>query len=395
MKVDFDKPLSRLLVVSDVHAFSSRDKATDSVLDLSDSGASVSNPLADLLTDARAKLIQSDVLICAGDVCNRADAAGLTRAWSQLHQLREALGATELIATCGNHDLDSRYLSGVPDPDPKGALLALDPGFPFADEVRANKFWARNYAVVALGDIVLVNVNTSAYHGGLQTEIDHGRISKKTIAAIRGELAQLPRAKAYVLLCHHHPMPLSGWGLETDSEFLKNGQELLDALVGATRATWLVVHGHRHKPRLMQGASNSSAAPFVLGAGSLGARVPGVPNQFHLVSLYACNLPDHSSLVGTVRTWSWTDSTRWQMSTQLDGLPATCGFGYRGQIPALADSIVTLTNGAFAPWSQVRTSLPAFDLLMPQDMKDLEMALRARGVRVLWTSDGMPVQVGQ
>jgi 3',5'-cyclic AMP phosphodiesterase CpdA len=278
MSVDFEKPLTRLLVVSDIHAFSSKDKAADSVLDLSASGSTASNPLADLLADARAGRFQCDVLVCAGDVCNRADAGGLTRAWSHLHDLRRELGATELIATCGNHDLDSRYLSGVPDPDPKGALLALDPGFPFSDEVRANKFWARNYAVVTLGDMVLVNVNTSAYHGGVQAEIDYGRISKKTVAAIRAELAQLPTARAYVLLCHHHPLPLSGWGLEADSEFLKNGQELLDTLVGATKTTWLVVHGHRHKPRLMQGASNSSAAPFVLGAGSLGARVPGVPN---------------------------------------------------------------------------------------------------------------------
>ncbi|MBK7956450.1 MAG: metallophosphoesterase [Candidatus Accumulibacter sp.] len=392
---DLDRPLIRIAIVSDIHAFASKDKASDSVQDFS-RAIPGSTPLCELADEIERQGRKADVLACAGDICNQADFGGLERAWAELHRLRGTLCASEVIATCGNHDLDSRYLSNETDPDPKGALLSLSPCFPFADPALTDKFWARNYAVFHYSkDVVISVLNTSAYHGGKQDEVGHGRISKRTIDALVAELKGFPVALTHVLVCHHHPLPLSGTARTTDTEFMRNGQDLLDGIVKATGTSWLIIHGHRHKPRLIHGASSTNAVPFVLGAGSLGARITGVPNQFHIASLYTSHAPEHASIVGRVETWSWNESSGWSSSAQSDGLPPICGFGYRGQIRALARGIAVLVGGEFLSWEDIRSNLPSVDFLMPDALRELEIELEKLQLNILRHRGGHFHQVGR
>ncbi|MDD5329615.1 MAG: metallophosphoesterase [Sulfuricella sp.] len=389
------KPLIRIAIVSDIHAFSSREKGTDSVLDFSGISPGASNPLSDLAQEIEKQSSKVDILVCAGDICNQADFGGLERAWIELHHVRTLLQADQMVATCGNHDLDSRYLSNETDPDPKGALLSLSPRFPFEDSALSDKFWARNYAVLRHNDVVIASLNTSAYHGGKQEEILYGRVSKRTIDALAAELKNTQDALAHVLVCHHHPLPLSGVARTADKEYIRNGQDLLDEIVKATGNSWLIIHGHRHKPRLIHGASSTNAVPFILGAGSLGARIPGVPNQFHIASLYKSNLSEHASIVGTVETWSWNDSSGWSLSSQPAGLPPICGFGYRGQTRVLASQIADIVGPAFATWIDVRAKIPSVDFLFPDALRELETELEKLGLQVLRDRNGQPHQVGR
>jgi hypothetical protein len=104
--------------------------------------------------------------------------------------LSGALEANQTISTCGNHDLDSRYLATEVDPDPRGFLLSLKPPFPFNNELLNDRYWARNYAITTLPNgVVIVSLNSSAFHGGKPEEIDHGRVSRRTIDALAAELA--------------------------------------------------------------------------------------------------------------------------------------------------------------------------------------------------------------
>lgn len=182
-----------------------------------------------------------------------------------------------------------------PDPDPKGGLLKLSPPFPFEDEHLANKYWAKNYAIITLRNgLVIATLNSSAYHGGKQEEILHGRVSRRTIDALSSDLQSTREASGHVLVCHHHPLPLSGWTSgANDTEFMKNGQDLLDALIDATGRSWLIIHGHRHKPRLISGASSRSAVPFVIGAGSLGRVLREYQTNF---TWFACTPPRKLSI---------------------------------------------------------------------------------------------------
>lgn len=389
------QPLVRIAVVSDIHAFTTRERATDSVVDYTNSHRDIKNPLSDLIDSVGELQLKADVLVCPGDICNKADAGGLERAWADLQHLQRALGASNLVATCGNHDLDSRHLQDETDPDPKGAMLALSPSFPFNSAELTNQFWARNYAVVRLpSGIVMVTLNTSAYHGGKETEILHGRISKRTIAALAQELSAFRSAPAYVLICHHHPLPLS-MSRVNDGEFIREGQQLLDALTSATCSSWLVVHGHRHHPRLLHGAAGSNYVPFIFGAGSLGARSPGITNQFHLLSLFCSTDNQFASINGTVETWSWTDSTRWAIMSGIGGLPPHCGFGYRGQIPTLAQQIATLVGDTFLSIDAIKESLPAVDFLTPESLTALEAELEKLGLHIMRGRHHQILQIGK
>lgn len=388
--------IARLAIVSDIHAYQSKDKAHQSNVNLSP-GAVGSNPLDDLLAELKSQRTRADVLICAGDICNQADYGGLKAAWSRLNSINLELQGEMLVSTCGNHDLDSRYLAGEPDPDPKGGLLALDPPFPFSDETLTNKFWARNFVILKLkNDLVVVTLNTSAYHGGHPDEMNYGRVSSRTINALASELATTSSSAAHVLVCHHHPIALTGWRPgEPDAEFIKNGQDLMDALISATGKSWLIIHGHRHKPRLLNGTSSGAMVPFVLGASSLGARIPRVPNQFHIVSLFSSTAVEHSPLVGSIETWSWTDPTRWMPLRLEEGLPPSCGFGYRGQIEALAIEVEAKDGTSFATWEEISNNCPSVNFLTPTDFAALTDALTKRGLNIVPSSDGRPKQVGR
>ncbi|WP_083854883.1 metallophosphoesterase family protein [Burkholderia sp. KJ006] len=389
-------PIIRLAIVSDLHAFASADKARNSVVDLSGSTPGRSNPLSDLIAAASKLNLSADVLVCAGDICNMADFAGLERAWDQLQRLRDALQASDIVVTCGNHDLDSRYLSDQTDPDPKGALLTLVPPFPFADEQLNDRFWARNYAITTLpSGVVMVSLNTSAFHGGAQNEIEHGRVSQRTINCMVRDLEATRNAPAHILVCHHHPMPLTGWDDKPDGEAMLRGQVLLDALTKATGSSWLVIHGHRHHPRLIQGATSSNEVPFVFGAASLGARLTGIPNQFHIMEVRSCQEADHAPLVGTVRTWSWTDSTNWTVARSSSGLPPLCGFGYRGQIKPLALKIENIVGSTFRNWKDIQSQVPSVNFLMPDSMRQLNEQLLELGLEILENRNGEPAQIGR
>lgn len=397
MTTSVTNPLTRIAVLSDIHAFASTDKSAESAVDYI-AGSRARNPLAELVESADILGIHADTLVCAGDICNKADPTGLERAWADLHRLVAAIGAGAFVPTCGNHDLDSRFLFNESDPDPKGAALSLIPSFPFACANLTDKFWARNYAILSLpSGVVMVVLNTSAYHGGKQEEIDHGRVCNRTIGAIVAELAQsYQRAPAYVLVCHHHPMPLTEKS-RSDMEYVRDGQTLLDALIQTTRSSWLVVHGHRHYPKLMSGATSSNYVPFIFGAGSLGARAPGVTNQFHLISMFQSNDSEFSSVNGIVETWSWSDSTGWGLSSSSpsSGLPARCGFGFRGQIPALAARIAGMVGATFARIHDVRTNCPAIDFLTPDSLRDLIHELGTIGYQVLYDDKQQICQIGK
>jgi len=389
--------LIRIGVISDMHAFGTKENSSGSVLDYTLATSNAPNPLRDLIKMSKSTGLKTDLLVCAGDIANRADALGLIHAWKDLQELAKELGGAKLIPTNGNHDLDSRFLGNAIDPDPKGVLLALDPPFPFDNLEISNQYWARNFAVLKLESGVTVAVlNTSAYHGGKQEEIDHGRVSKRTITELCKALEDTKDSTAHILVCHHHPLPLKGWNGSADMEYIRNGQELLDGILAATSTSWLVIHGHRHLPRLVHGASHNNDVPFVFGAGSLGARITGVANQFHIVTLHVPPENDHASISGVVETWFWSDSTGWGVSHGALGLPIECGFGYRGQVKRLAKKVADSCEPIrFMNWSEVQEAHPAVSYLLPDSFNEFESELDSRGIKVMRDKNGRIIQIGK
>lgn len=355
------------------------------------------NLFADLTALVKRNGLHADLLVCPGDICDKGDQIGFTYAWEQLQLLRSTLGAGELIATCGNHDLDSRYAasSAEEDPDPKGALLQATPAFPFGDSPDTDHFWARNYVIrQPAPGVTVVVLNTSAYHGGAGGELEHGRVSSRTIAAILTSLKKLKDSEINILVCHHHLQPLRAWAQDPDGQFVKKGVDLLSALSELSGSAWLVLHGHRHIPQIL---SSSSPAFMSVGAASFARIGDKFSNQFHLIEVESDPSSASMPLGGEITTWNWSRPKKWaQYHDPTKGLPPHCGFGYSGGVGFLVQSVENnLATAPFMDWATLTAQVPQLRYLTPEQSDSFRLALGKKGLAILLTEHGVPSQIGR
>ena len=389
----------KIALLSDLHAFMPSEKRKDvSHLPVAPT-ASDPDPFADLdkLIASRTSLT-ADILVCPGDICDQADYSGFQYAWTKLHTLRSTLKAHELIATCGNHDLDSRHrYDPDDDPDPKGALQQVEPQFPFLEDADCDHYWARNFAIRRPVDNVRVVVlNTSAFHGGAEGELHHGRVSLRTIRAIRQALER--DTKSYpvnILVCHHHLRPLEAWGTSTDKQYVSKGSELLRMLSDTTGTPWVVLHGHRHSSNIEH---SQTPAYVMIGASSFSKPEFDKSNQFHLIDLKIDLDASHRTIYGSIDTWNWTRSGGWAQGT-IDpgaGLPSQCGFGYTGVVPTLATKVAaSVTDAGYLDWDSVIQLHEDIRYLPPAERRKFLAALGTLQIGVNYDARGNITQLGK
>jgi len=383
-------PRATLLVISDIHAFSSRsdDEEVPSHAKTNPLGP---DPFASLLELIGEREMTADVLLCPGDICDQADEQGLVYAWQRLHQVAEAVGAT-LIATAGNHDLDSRFLRS--SFNPKGVLQALRPPFPHDGPHASDMYWARNFSVMRKGPILAVSLNSAAFHGyhnedRLLREFNHGRISAETITELTAAIAAAEddNIEYRVLVCHHHPQVVGPFrDLEGDSA-MRDAHLLIDSIATSV-SPWLIVHGHRHFPFLSY-APGGASAPVIFSSGSFARRLNDiydgqVDNQCYLIELLGRADRDAVALdiAGRFKSWTWGHSEGWIPAPPRTGLPRNGGFGARPSINALRNQILqvlTATAPAALEWADLCAALPLIQYLIPADLRNLLLSLEQNG----------------
>ncbi len=387
----------RIAVISDLHAFS--DSATavaPSHLDINrPKNQRGKHPISGLKHVIEERKLSADILLCPGDLGDKADKKGIEYAWGAIQEIGQALHSGHIVGTSGNHDLDSRYkLTGY---DPQEFLKQLMPPYPFSDHVKNESYWARHFALHDGDNYRLLVLNSSAYHGGAPKEIDHGRVADNSIAEMEATLAQLSPKNVNVLLCHHHPLEHVDFEAK-DYEAMEGGQRLLHVLGSGKYGQWLVIHGHKHHPKL-EYASGAGDSPVILSAGSLCAVIYSTlqtlaRNEFHIVTL-DINEVKRFGLVGRVLSWDWAFGDGWAPSRPGSGLPNQCGFGFRTDLKVLADRIAGNLQGEFAEWRSVRDAIPEVDFLIPQDYAKVVRNLKQHhGIQIL-ELDGMPEQIGR
>ncbi|WP_435531308.1 hypothetical protein [Ramlibacter albus] len=96
-----------------------------------------------------------------------------------------------------------------------------------------------------------------------------------------------------------------------------------------------------------------------------------------------------------MQSWSWNETDGWTEAGSGNGLPTQCGFGFKGQIAALADEVAQIAGAGFASWNDVRAQNESVEFLMPDDWNALERELKVRGYEVLWSRAGRPLQIGK
>ncbi len=362
------------------------------------------HPIASLIKLIDVEQIQADILMCCGDMGDKARPAGIKYVWDKLHYIKTKIGANILAVTAGNHDVDSRFK--YTEYDAKGLLQSLVPQFPLEDEAQNNKYWARNFVILTEPDYRLVILNSSAYHGAKEAEFEHGRIAPRTVEALKAELEQLeqdhPR-QVNILLCHHHPHK-HGDIEDADYSVMDGAPKLLQLLESGEYGNWIVIHGHKHHPRICYAAGGSSA-PIIFSAGSFSATLypdisTQVRNQFYLIEFPLSELPTLGlGLAGTFKAWDWSKGRGWLRASQRSGLPSIGGFGNRGNVDTIASSIATFFDSEADPWitwEEVTTSFPTLRFLLPNNLEIVLKRLETRhNLTILRDSDGQPSQLGK
>lgn len=394
----------KIAVVSDLHVFngSSEDSNSPSTIGTADSqDAPERHPLRGLAHMIERDKLRADLLICPGDLSDKADPAALIFAWNKLNELKDQLGAKHLLATAGNHDIDSRNQHN--DHDPKGNLQALDPMFPGVDEALCDRFWSRNFVIVELENVRILLLNSSAFHGygsDDKPEFRHGRISSKTISALRMALTGEEK-RINILVCHHHPITHNPANEEDYSEMV-GGDRLIDLLDSGEYGSWLLIHGHKHYPRLAY-ASGGASSPIIFSAGSLSAFLyqkiaSRARNQFYIIEIPINDLDAlELDLAGTVTAWDWINMSGWQPAGVGSGLPHQVGFGWRESARTIAVTIAKHLEDKpdVLTGEELLTAIPRLRFLRPEELEDVVRRLRSLHGVVAQLKDGIICEVGR
>lgn len=381
----------RAAVVADIHAYdgNARSNERPSHYDTTAPPAEAAHPLRELCRTVKRSGVTADVLLCCGDMGDRADPTGARQCWSELDNLRAALGATRLIGTAGNHDVDSRHSYNAYDP--RSTLqYQLEPAFPVSDRDYGDRYWSRHFIAIEEDEYRIVVLNSAAYHGmvrirgeEIEFEYEHGRISPATYTQLEGFLQQCEPRGVNVLLTHHHPDEFAGSGWAEAGSSIHGGSDLLKLLGDGPGGSWLLIHGHTHAGQLTY-AGGGAYSPVVFGAGSLCAANAKGSNQFYIVEIDTeSSKAVGLDVAGTVEAWDLKPNEAWVRASDTGSLPMRAGFGKRQftmtELEGIVDLVRSQPSGRL-DWDELCYAHPWVRYLTPTDLRALARKLSEHGI---------------
>ncbi len=366
-----------IAVMSDLHAYDKTVMPRDcrpSFMEVSEPVSSNANQISGLRKLIASEGIRSTFLLCPGDLGHQAHPPSVKHAWEAVHAIGSALNA-EVIGTAGNHDVDSRHTYN--SFDAKGYLQTLTPRFPIDDEGCFDRYWSRHFVILERPAVRFLIINSSAYHGvsvenGSPAEYEHGRIADTTLNAIRESLRTCSSNLVNVLLCHHHPISFDEHNLGSH-DIINGGSALINMLLKEPFGEWLIVHGHKHFPRITY-AQGTATAPIVFGAGSFSVALQAdisafARNQFYVLTISPADIEKHCGLVGRFKAWDWIVGRGWQPASDSSGIPAQGGFGIKEKPSLIASRVSEAASQAITTkWSAIEASVPTLRFLHPDDL---------------------------
>ncbi len=370
----------RVLICSDFHAYDSNAARSSpeqppSIYNIS--GPDTECPVRKFVRFLSANSIKADLLICPGDLADKACPNGLSAAWKALQQIKEEIEASQLAVTAGNHDLDSRYAYN--DHDAKGMLQSLDPPFPIDNESQFNEYWARHIFFLDGDDWRVCVLNSSAYHGS-QEEHKYGRISKSTLSYLKRRLAEIPAKTINLLVCHHPPHDQTE-NQQGSGDRIHFGDDLLELLGSGHHGQWIVIYGHKHYPKL-EYARGGDAAPILISSASLTALPylkygPNGTNQFHVLEFTRESI-ERFGVVFRMFSYQWSLADgEWKPASYDRGLPRETGIGYHINIDVGAARIALLLRCENElSWEHVLDELNEFRFVSIETLRPILIALK-------------------
>jgi len=326
-----------MLILSDLHAVTEESKQSDSYLTFIDKKSEFADELILYLKSIPEKI---DVLICPGDIANKADEEAFELGWAFLKSIQSTLNIPLLLCVPGNHDHKSRDTEGL---SPTHFLQYLKPYFPVDNKAQRDHFWAWNWlATDSNKHFNSILLNTSAYHGYKESNNDQGQVAPEACIDIGKHVKNFKDKPFNILLCHHAPYKMEHASPNgNDNQEIQGAQNLIHILEKNNHNPWLVIHGHKHFGDLRYAISKKNVPTTLFSAGSLSAKSHSDnPNQFHILNIHLEESELSGKVVGTSHNYEYKFGTGWQPSN-TPSLPAVSGFGSNTQIPALARKLAS------------------------------------------------------
>lgn len=396
----------KLLLLSDPHFFVKDDASVQhhSHLPLAKDGTwhriavgSRKNPLTDLIDLLSTEGLTSDLVLCAGDITTRANGTALKTGWRSLIDLGHCVKASLVASATGNHDIASRSSAGDVARDPLAGLSAskspieelkqLRPTYPVVwmdhpspqgrREIQGRYFGEYFVLLDEHEDYRLLIVNSCCEHGHDNHEYGRGTFPDSALQWLKEDVAKLNREKINLLLLHHPPQSDAQDGVAYD--FCRGADLLLHELQAGLAGTWVVLHGHKHDPKLRHGPSATGVAPVILSAGSFAAAddMPmDAKNQVYRITVHL----DGGQVMGTIDAWHWSLGNGWQRSAPRDcgGIHDGCGFGTRMSPAEIATALSDAYSAGCRTWDDIRGRIPHLPYIMPKAMDQAMRLLRDR-----------------
>lgn len=353
------------------------------------------HPTEALLNLIKSDQLSADLVICPGDLANRVCEAGMSQAFTDLQTLERKFNAEALLCCLGNHDVASRGGEGGSDPFKLARELASD--FPVADEVSKEKLESKGYCLYhyqSIATILLLNsvIDHRDEESAQRGTFNEARLSSldKYLESNKEELCEMK-----IAVMHHHPV-LHSFANYESSDVLSNGDAILDVLV--KHGFRLVIHGHRHEPRLTNHSTRYGPIT-VFAAGSFSAilnKLGSVTrNMFHLVEVVG----GQEFMSGVIKTWEFNYGVGWSKTSFKSG-----GFSpyqeFNSHARAIQASEIVSAFKSFGdllvPRQALVQKLPHLSYLVPSALRVLSEELEAKhGIKITFDENGDILTMGE
>lgn len=376
----------RIAILSDLHFASSKEGEGETHIILDQQTIAKHNPYHDVVELISRSELRADIVLCPGDITFQADQGALKAAWAAIQDISSKLGAEHIFAATGNHDICSR--DGSSAPEIWEYLKQLSPRYPSpsASEMQYLHYWAEHFSIFESDSFRVVSLNSCNCHSRGPAEWGNGRVTDYTISQIERELDKTKSKSLNILLCHHHPSKYEDINQHfPDYSEMKQGLKLLSVLRERDES-WLVVHGHKHSPRISIASGQATDGVTVFSAGSFSAVLhpryfPGATNQFYIIE-FDLDYVDNNGVAGIVKAWDWRQGHGWSWASPDSKFESRIvggtGFGHNCNVSKDASSIHSAFPGRDKiSWSEVIKEHPWVEYISPKDVNRLLGRLNA------------------
>lgn len=335
--------------------------------------------------------LQADVLVCPGDLTNKVNQQGMMTGWGFVREVGSLLGCSTIVATLGNHDVDSR------DVHKKGVFYlakGVKDDFPVPVGACEDQFYSRGFCFVETTQIRLLMVNSVLEHHK-EEKAKRGEWTNQQVELLKDALRSRTPRPIEIAVVHHHPIAHEDLGLDSGDVML-NGPNLSRLLADA--GFLMIVHGHKHHPKLSY-FNRGDSKLLVFASGSFSAvdpkgLLPSITRHlFHIV-----DIQDPTRGCGEIQTWEWNGCKGWNESTTRSAdFPHRCGFGYAAAILDLARQVATKVGKRRRVfWNEVLQAFPDVSFLTYDDFVHLrEQLLSKYGLSMAPKDADQPLLIGR